>query len=431
MTPFIHSPEVIFRGTYILLALVGLLSTVCIAMSISYHLKPRYALTGLAAMALSSAFFCVLSVGIIIRDRGGTKEDLAHAACSMPAWVVVLLTVALALVVGGLFCLIVRRRMHTLTAVSVKEALAVLPVGLCFYDETGRTLLMNGQIDEECRETTGYPLYDGTAFWSDMCRGKTRDGVTCHAEGESVIAERADGRVTCYRRICHDFDGRPVWELTGADISREYALKKTLEEKNASLRRMNDRLRGYGETVTEVTKERETLAARVKVHDSMGSLILTTKKALSQGDAAADELIATWSDLVSFLAVPTGEPADKFAEAETTAESVGVRLVLQGERLPKGSPAEEILATALTECITNTARHADGDELTMEVSYLDGNLRARFVNNGAPPKEEVREGGGLSFLRTMVENAGGEMRIESAPRFCLTVTLPKEENKHE
>ena len=41
---------------------------------------------------------------------------------------------------------------------------------------------------------------------------------------------------------------------------------------------MNVRLRKYGETVTEVTKERETLAARVKVHDGMGSLILKPKE---------------------------------------------------------------------------------------------------------------------------------------------------------
>ena len=41
-----------------------------------------------------------------------------------------------------------------------------------------------------------------------------------------------------------------------------------------------------------------------------------------------------------------------------------------GVRPPKGSVAEKILANAVFECITNTARHADGDELYISCYFL-------------------------------------------------------------
>ena len=48
-----------------------------------------------------------------------------------------------------------------------------------------------------------------------------------------------------------------------------------------------------------------------------------------------------------------------------------------------------------------------------------------ITNNGKPPREAVREGGGLSTLRCRVERAGGTMTIQSFPVFELTVTVPK------
>lgn len=107
---------------------------------------------------------------------------------------------------------------------------------------------------------------------------------------------------------------------------------------------MNVRLRKYGETVTEVTKERETLAARVKVHDGMGSLILKTKRALLQGEGDKEALIREWNGVVSLVSSPETEE-DRAEEIKKTAESVGVKILYTGVRPPKGSVAEKFLQT--------------------------------------------------------------------------------------
>lgn len=430
MTAFVDAHELIFRGTFLLLSAAALLGVVCFAMSTSYRLRPRYVLPEFFAVVGALVFFSCLFDGIRIRDLGESRAAFSRSVCFLPAWSAVLLAAGLSGTVGVCFVLVLRKRRNSLTAMSVKEALAALPTGLCFYDGTGRVLLMNPQMDAECRAMTGQPLSDGAAFFADLCAGNLLPGVVCTRRGESVIAETPDG-VTCYKRVKHELDGKTVYELSGADISREYALKNELEEKNRQLRAMNARLRRYGDNVTRVTKERETLAARVKIHDGMGSLLLTTKKALSQGGYDRRALLSMWESTVCAICHPESETQDKFAEATRTAESVGVNIVYTGVRPGKASGAENLLAAAMFECITNTARHADGDELYVQVR-ADGEVyTAELTNNGKPPAGEIREGGGLSALREAVENAGGRMRVESAPRFRLTVTIPKEEKRHE
>ena len=424
MIPFVDCNEIVFRGTFIILLIAAFVGVVCFAISISYKHKLRYILPELFCMICAALMFCFLADGIQIRDFGENRSDFPGSICFGPTWCMVLIAFLLLASSGVCLALVIKKRLSGLTAMSVKDAISVLPAGLCFYDETGRLLLMNEQIGNECREITGMPLLDGAAFWSAMCEGNTADGIVCSCEGESVLVEKNDGRAICYKRIIHILDGKTIYELSGSDISREFALKKKVEEQNEELRKMNVRLRKYGETVTEVTKERETLAARVKVHDGMGSLILKTKRALSQEKCDKEALIREWNGIVSLIYAPETED-DKYAEVERTAESLGVKIFYTGVRPPKGSDAEKILVNAVFECITNTARHADGDELSITVSDDGEFLTARFSNNGRPPQAAIVEGGGLSSLRRMAEMAGGSMRIESSPRFLLTVMIPK------
>lgn len=357
MTPFIYSNEAVFcivLTAYLFAAFVGV---VCFAMSLSYKLKLRYVLPELAVSATYVLLFCYLCDGIRIRYLGAKPSDFAGSPCFMPLWSVVLIALAL-IALGSLWLvLVVKKRMSSLTAMSVKDALSELSSGLCFYDETGRVLLLNEQINEECKFITGESLYDGKAFWNTLCEGKAEEGIAVTRSEGSVIVEQKDGCATCYKRIVHDFDGKTVYELSGTDITKELALKKETEQKNENLRKMNLRLRKYGEIVAEVTKDRETLAARVKVHSNLGSLILRTKKALTQGEYDRESLIAEWNGLTSLI-FASDEEEDKFAEADKTASSVGVRIFYDGKRPVKNTRVEKIFASTVFECVVNTARHA-------------------------------------------------------------------------
>lgn len=430
MTAFAYINEATFCFTMIVYLFAAIVGTVCFAMSISYRLKPQYVLPELIVSAASVLLFCYLSDAIRIRYFGANPSDFVGSPCFMPTWSAIAVAIILLALVVYWLVIVVKKRLSSLTAMSVKEAIAVLSSGLCFYDETGRVLLLNEQIDEECKEITGESLYDGIAFWSSVSQGKVSSGITVTQSEGALIVERADGRVTLCKRIVHDMNGKTVYELCGTDISREFALKKEIEQKNENLRKMNLRLRKYGEIVAEVTKERETLAARVKVHGNLGSIILRTKKALSQGEYDRASLISEWNDLASLIFASDNEE-DKFSEAEKTATSVGVGIFYNGKRPPKGTVIEKIFADAVFECVVNTARHADGTELYVKAVESKTDYSITLTNNGKPPEQEIKEGGGLSSLRTMTENAGGKMTTLSAPQFAVIITIPKEAQANE
>ena len=426
MTPFAYVNEAAFCFTMIVYLIAAFVGTVCFAMSISYKLKARYVLPEIVVSAVSVLTFCYLSDGIRIRYFGENPADFGGSPCFMPTWSVIVVAAVLLAAVVFLLVLVVKKRLSSLTAMSVKEAISELSVGLCFYDETGRILLLNEQVARDCKELTGEPLYDGNAFWANVLEGKIPDGVAVTKSEGAFIIERAGGRVTLCKRIAHDTGGKTVYELCGTDISREFALKKEIEQKNENLRRMNLRLRKYGEIVAEVTREKENLAARIKVHGNLGSLILRTKKELSQGEYDRTSLISAWNDILSLILAPEGDEQDKFAEADKTAASVGVRVIYDGKRPKKGTTAEKIFANAVFECVTNTARHADGTELYVRMTESGTEYFVKLTNNGKQPEQKIKEGGGLSSLRRVTENAGGRMAVESAPDFSLTITVPKE-----
>ena len=85
--------------------------------------------------------------------------------------------------------------------------------------------------------------------------------------------------------------------------------------------------------------------------------------------------------------------------------------------------AERIIIMAIHECLTNTVKHAEGNELYVNIFNSHTAIMAEIMNNGKPPTHTVIESGGLLNLRHTVERAGGMMEIKSSPRFVLQVTL--------
>lgn len=74
---------------------------------------------------------------------------------------------------------------------------------------------------------------------------------------------------------------------------------------------------------------------------------------------------------------------------------------------------------------------ADGTELYVKMRENENEYSIELTNNGTMPTREIKEGGGLSSLRTMAENAGGKMSVASNPHFALEMTIPKEEKANE
>ena len=185
----------------------------------------------------------------------------------------------------------------------------------------------------------------------------------------------------------------------------------------------------------EIIREEETLAMKLRVHDDIGHSILAARRTLLQQASLAEirASAALWEQSIAVLyrsnqMMVQSEP---LAAAKKRAEEMGVRVLPEGTP-PKAQLSRELIALAIRECAANCARHARGTELYVCFRPKQSSMDVFLTNNGAAPKKNIVEGGGLSMLRHRIEEGGGRMAIRSLPRFELMLSLPeKEETAHE
>ena len=315
----------------------------------------------------------------------------------------------------------------------IKEGFDNLPIAACFFDKNGVVRLINRRM---------------LAIANWLRKG----GIQSLAEMQSAL-HSPPANVCCldlHLRIYRFPDGKALrfaqeqittkagvryTQITAADVTELIRKQNQLKAENAKLAEANERLRLLFVQMPEIIREEETLAMKLRVHDDIGHSILAARRVLLQNTDQKEirANAALWEQSISVLyrsnqIMAQSEPLEA---AKKRAEELGVRVLLTGNE-PQRQWIRALSALAICECAANCVRHADGTELYVCFWRKPGRLEVSLTNNGAAPKEKITEGGGLSMLRQRTEEAGGDMEIQSIPRFELMLSLPeKEEAVHE
>ncbi len=312
-----------------------------------------------------------------------------------------------------------------LTPMSIKESYDGLPAGLCFCDKNGMALLVNHRMSWLCHALTGGTLLDTNEFWRCLCAGESAAGARAIRTGERPVFETDDAEVWMFERERLDMPHGGVYQISAVNITARYRLGEELDEEICSLRHMNESLREYGETVYDLTREEELLAAKVSIHDCIGQALLTARRYIESGDETIDRgrLLQLWRYSVELLQHESSPEAggSPVRELEEAAKLMGVRLVTVGEP-PRESRLLRLMTAAALECINNAVRHAGATELYISSTVKNGVYTLEFTNNGAAPENEFAEGGGLRELRRKAEQADAVMETEWRGGFLLRLS---------
>lgn len=142
---------------------------------------------------------------------------------------------------------------------------------------------------------------------------------------------------------------------------------------------MNRELRRLSENVQEMTREKEILEFKTRLHDEMGYGLTAVRQCLLQRK----------------------DPAELEASLEQMNKAV------QLYRKDSETPPEEN---------------------EWDVFVEDAAQRWQFENDGPPPADPaITPGGGLTAIQRRVMQAGGTVEVQARPRYRLCVNLPKEE----
>ena len=371
------------------------------------------------SIVLYIATQCVFYIHKELETRGVTKI-LIETYGKLP-WIVILFAI-LAIVI--LETEMIRHNLkwvkRHVTATSIKEAIDDLPVGICCYESNGQIILKNHRIERICRAYTGKSLLNAVTFYNEIIAGSK------HTEKGSFIQLENGEVFTFSDRAMNDKDSN-LRMLSLVDITEQYKNTETLEEKRHLVAKLNEELILYGKQIVDSITAREILDAKVKIHDELGVNLLASKHYILSGGTEEERKnieTALYRNLQYLKQEKENIETDEYTVILETANKLDIKLNLVGT-LTEKEPQRHIIVTGIHECLTNTIRHAMGDELNVILEETETEFKAKFTNNGKAPKSEITERGGLLLLRTLVEQHDGTMEIDSAPQFMLRLVLKK------
>jgi len=346
----------------------------------------------------------------------------------LPGWLVLLVSMFLGLAEGLLFRDVAAYEKSRITPMSVKEATDSLPMGICAYLPGGQIVMMNRAMEDFCLKATGNVLSDGEAFAERLRSGSLRPGCKTVMLGETPVIVLANDTAWAVFEEALSGEKEKTRFLRVSDITETYQKTLALRSVQEKVSSLNQRLAKANREIVDLTAAQEVLSAKIKIHDELGSNLLAMKHYCLAGGTETElaEIVRRLRRNISFLKTESPTTVrDEYELLTEMAARLRVTLLVTGE-LPQTEPQKHVVAVAIHECMTNTVRHAHGNELRIRVSEDEERTVVTFANNGEAPAGEIEEKGGLASLRELTEKAGGTMTVLTEPSFAIRLELPKE-----
>ena len=301
-----------------------------------------------------------------------------------------------------------------ITPMSVKDSIDMLHAGLCYWESGGRIILSNKKMDEICLAISGEMLLNGEKFYKCI---------------ESECMPMPDGTIKYFFHNLVNFDDKQINELVAADVTELYKKNELLEQETLSLKKMNENLRRYNQKIEEIVRKQEILDTKIYIHDEMNRLMLLTtamtETAIPESDFVS--VLTMWQNNAVLLRneVEMNRDGGDILESDKLAELLGINVSWIGLPLCEAPKVlRETLVMITREAIANAVKHAESKNIIIDMSVTAEELVIDICNDGQMPVGEIKEGGGLSNLRRIVEALKGSMEVVVKEKFILSVKIP-------
>ena len=376
---------------------------------------------------LSVFLFLLILLSVLADAFSRMTEGLAYKIwLPLPMWLLWCITFAADFLIIWDIAGLWRLKRQALSRDSIKQALDMLPSGICYFTPSGSVKLCNRQMDSLFRTIVQSDLQTLAELQDALSDCDACSGVICLSRKRQTYLF-PDGKAWRYRQTeVKDSDGALYTEAVFSDVTELY--NKNLELK-AQIKRLNAisrELKWLSDNVLILTREKEVLSAKTKLHDDMGAGLIAIRHILhhNRTEAAANAM-DLFHRAVSAIKYDNTYPQghselDRFLQ---DAEAIGIKVNLYGE-LPKQEELRRVMILAMRECLTNSVRHAGATTIYITVEKKGDSVSVKITNDGRPPETEVVPKGGLHNLYRHIMDLGGTMEIQSKPSFTLTVVLP-------
>lgn len=404
-------------GGYLLrtLGIVLLMAALALFM-VALTQKRKWWVTTLYALHLVWCMFFAYCTLDLHYYASSASDAITHWLLTMPWAGVTALTVAGVVVVAACVVDSVYYQRNRLWTDSIKQAIDALPVALCVGTDKHSSLI-NLTMQQYLQSIFGYMPGTAEEIWQKVAEiGEPSGASYIVRQGEQYLLFAAQD-IT--------YDKNSYRQISAQDVTNQYRITAELQANNAKLRAVQLHMREVGYQAKSVAMAKEVLAARVKVHDEMGHMLLLGKyyfEHVDQDEGALLKALQQGNDMLLKEAEAAPRKVDAVQTAIEWANAIGIKVQIEGD-VPPVLHTNNVLTQAIRECATNAIKHAEAQVLTVKIQTNGNNAVLVFENDGEAPGGDVTETGGLVSLRHAVESAGGVMMVQSAPNFALTIAM--------
>ena len=376
---------------------------------------------------LSVFLFLLILLSVLADASSQINEGLQYKTwLPLPMWLLWCITFAADFLMIWDIAGLCRLRRQALGRDSIKQALDMLPSGICYFAPSGRVKLCNRQMDSLFHTISQGDLQTLAELQDalsdcDACSGVIR------LSWERQTYLFPDGKAWRYRQSeVKASDGATYTEAVFSDITELYNKNLELKAQIKQLNAISRELKWLSDNALILTREKEVLSAKTKLHDDMGAGLIAIRHILhhnrTEEEANAMDLFRQAVSAIKYdNAYPRGRSElDRFLH---DAEAIGIKVNLSGD-LPEQEELRHVMILAMRECLTNSVRHAGATTIHITVEKKGDSVSVKITNDGRSPETEVVPKGGLHNLYRHIIDFGGTMEIQSKPSFALTVVLP-------
>ena len=376
---------------------------------------------------LSVFLFLLILLSVLADASSQINEGLQYKTwLPLPMWLLWCITFAADFLMIWDIAGLCRLRRQALGRDSIKQALDMLPSGICYFAPSGRVKLCNRQMNSLFHTISQGDLQTLAELQDalsdcDACSGVIR------LSWERQTYLFPDGKAWRYRQSeVKASDGATYTEAVFSDITELYNKNLELKAQIKQLNAISRELKWLSDNALILTREKEVLSAKTKLHDDMGAGLIAIRHILhhnrTEEEANAMDLFRQAVSAIKYdNAYPRGRSElDRFLH---DAEAIGIKVNLSGD-LPEQEELRHVMILAMRECLTNSVRHAGATTIHITAEKKGDSVSVKITNDGRSPETEVVPKGGLHNVYRHIIDFGGTMEIQSKPSFALTVVLP-------
>ena len=313
-----------------------------------------------------------------------------------------------------LFIVVRDKRAFTTNSSAIKESFDSMSDGICFASLGGTPLLVNKVMNNFAEMISGEQIMNANVFYDALLSGDYDLSVL---RKEPTINIKCGDRVYNFNRKVISVGDEEVYEMTLTDITKQYELNLQLNNDKKRLDNLNLKLKKMSMDIERIVNEEEVLNARSKVHDEVGRCLLLARSYFIHENKESNKVVLFWRYVIDVIK-KQGLWLDDFNAIYVESERLGVRLHINGD-FNFDDNNKHIIKEVILEALNNGVKHGKCKNLFCDIN----GKHIELYNDGDNRVTSYVEKGGLKNIRSLVENNGGKMTIDTSDSFKLIIEL--------